>query len=134
MKASEDPDRPFLTPKIVASNGALGLEEFLAEQLGRLGLKKFAGKNVNEGAIFYLVEMHSDGGGLDELHRRVTFKRAFGKALDQCRTKFRHFNLGDEAVDQCLDFFGVFDRLGMAVVEVNRSYHPPGLVFVVLLA
>lgn len=118
----------------MTGKGAFGLEKVLTEDLGRLRFEKFATENINEGAILGLIEMHGNGGGLDELHRRVTFKRAFGKALDQRRTKFRHFNLGDEAVDEPLDFLGVFDRLGMAVVEVNRSYHPPTLVFVVLLA
>ncbi len=118
----------------MTGDGAAGSEKLFAEVLGCLRLKEFAGENINEGAIFGFIEVHGDRGSFDELYRRITFQRPFGETLNHRRTEFRHFNFGDEAVDERLNFFRIFDALGMAVVEINRGHHPPTLVFVVLLA
>ena len=109
-------------------------QKFLAETFRRRRLKKFAGKNINESAVFCLVKMHRDGGGLNKLHRRIALQHTLGEPLDQRFAELFHFYFLAQAVDQTPDFFRRLDELGMAVVEINGSHHPPTLVFVVRLA
>src|SRR3989344_1510108 len=71
---------PNLNAEIMPRFSHFRRPKFLAETFRRRRLKKFAGKNINESAVFCLVKMHRDGGGLNKLHRRIALQHTLGGA------------------------------------------------------